>query len=151
MKTIFIPLFTAFVGSFGFALLFNVEKKNIFLASLGGLLSWGIYLIGFQSLQLPSMISVIFSAAFCQFYAENMARIRKVPATLFSITAAIPLIPGGSLYRTMYAVVMGNWENARLYGFATLQTTFGIAIGTSFVAAIFFILRQWKKKRKIKR
>ena len=33
-------------------------------------------------------------------YAEILARVVKCPATLFLVTAAVPLIPGGSLYNT---------------------------------------------------
>ena len=40
----FIQLLAAGVGSFGYALFFNVRGRDILLASLGGLISWGIYL-----------------------------------------------------------------------------------------------------------
>ena len=40
-----IQLVTAFTGSLGFALLFHVRKEKLLLASLGGLLAWGVYLL----------------------------------------------------------------------------------------------------------
>ena len=40
-----IQLITAFLGSLGFAMLFHVRREKLLLASLGGLLSWGVYLL----------------------------------------------------------------------------------------------------------
>ena len=43
-------LVTAFIGSWGFAMLFHVRREKLLLASLGGLLAWGVYLLaGFLS------------------------------------------------------------------------------------------------------
>ena len=42
---IIMQLATAFLGSLGFALLFQVRRKRLLLASLGGLLAWGVYLL----------------------------------------------------------------------------------------------------------
>ena len=45
MRDIVIQLVTAFAGSLGFALLFHVRREKLLLASLGGLLAWGVYLL----------------------------------------------------------------------------------------------------------
>ncbi len=39
-----IQLFAAFLGSLGFAVLFNIRGEKLVFAALGGLLSWGVYL-----------------------------------------------------------------------------------------------------------
>ena len=39
-----IQLASAFLGSMGFALLFHIRREKLLLASLGGLLTWGVYL-----------------------------------------------------------------------------------------------------------
>ena len=138
-----LQLIWAFLGSLGFALIFNVGKRHLPMASLGGLLAWGAYLIAENLLGTEVIVSAVIASAAAQIWAEGMARLFKAPTTMFSISAVVPLIPGGSLYRTMEAVVRGNWEEFSRFGFSTLQMTFGIAIGTSFVAA-FLIL--WKKR-----
>ena len=89
-----VELITAFLGSLGFALLFRVRREKLLLASLGGLLAWGIYLLmGFATDQ--DVVRYFAASVVLTVYGEIMARVVKCPATLFIVTASIPLIPGG--------------------------------------------------------
>ena len=36
---------TAFLGSLGFSLLYGLKRRHLLFASLGGLISWGMYLL----------------------------------------------------------------------------------------------------------
>ena len=102
-----LQLITAFLGSFGFSLLFHVRGKKLFFAALGGLLSWVFYLLlrpKVEALLIASILASCFSAA----YAEIMAWLVKAPATVFIIPSVIPLVPGGSLYYAMYSAVIGD-------------------------------------------
>ena len=45
MEEILIQLATAFLGSFGFSLVFGLRFRWVLHASLGGLCCWGIYLL----------------------------------------------------------------------------------------------------------
>ena len=140
-------LITAFFGSMGFSLIFNVSRKHLLPAYIGGLLSWIIYLLCVNLASLDLMTATIISAACCQIYAEIFARVMKCPTTVFYIPAVVPLIPGGSLYRTMYAAVYRNWDQFQEYGLQTLQVTLGIAVGISFVSGILYILTNSAKNR----
>ena len=53
---------------------------------------------------IPYFIASIFVAI----YAEVMARVNRAPAPIFLTAAAVPLIPGGSLYYTMAGLVNGD-------------------------------------------
>ncbi|MBP3730458.1 MAG: threonine/serine exporter family protein [Mailhella sp.] len=103
-----VQLATAFTGSIGFALLFNVPPARLFAAGFGGLLGWSVYLaIGpwYQGDVLR-----FFSASMCfTIYAECLARLKRTPSTVFLVPAAIPLVPGASLYRSMRFTVDGAW------------------------------------------
>ena len=69
-------------------------------------------------------------AGFCAaLYAEVLARCRNAPSTPFFITAAVPLIPGSTLYYCMNAVVSSNLLAAEHYGEQTFLAAFGIAGG----------------------
>lgn len=149
MKTIIIQLVASFLGSLGFSLLFNVEKKKLLPCSLGGVFIWGVYLICTHSLGLGDLAASAISAGACQLFAEGMARLMKAPTTIFCIPALVPLIPGGSLYRTMDAVIARDWEKFYTNGSATLQITFGIALGLSLISGLLFTLRKKKKIEKI--
>ena len=149
MKPILIQLTASFLGSLGFSLLFNVEKKKLLPCSLGGVFIWCVYLICTRSFRLGDLAASAISAGVCQLFAEGMARRMKAPTTVFCIPALVPLIPGGSLYRTMEAVIARDWDKFYTSGSATLQVTFGIALGLSLISGLLFTLRKKKKIEKI--
>jgi len=140
-------LLTAFFGSLGFSLIFNVGKRYLVPASLGGILSWAVYLLCYDYFHIDLMVSTVISAACCQIYAEILARIMKCPTTVFYIPAVVPLIPGGSLYNTMYAAVYKDWAQFQNYGMQTLQVTLGIAVGISFVSGILYVITKYAYRK----
>lgn len=147
METIIIQLLSAFVGSLGFALVFNNDKKTMLPATFGGMFGWAVYLV-FEATDIGVFLATIAAAAFCQLYSEVFSRVLKTPKTSIYITSIVPLVPGGSLYRTMYSAANSDWAMFRSYGATTLKVAFGIGIGASFVAAILLLLP--KKKKSVK-
>lgn len=139
MENAIIQLISGMLGSLGFSLVFNLNRKHLLAASLGGFLAWGVYLLCMSFLQMGVMSSTVTASIISQIYAEILARIYKTPTTVFVIPAVVPLIPGGSLYNTMYAAVMHDWTQFRFYGVQTLWGTLGIAIGLSFVSGILYV------------
>ncbi len=139
-------LVTAFLGSLGFALLFHVRREKLLLASLGGLLAWGVYLLMgyFSVLDAPRYFA---AAVVLTVYGEIMARLARCPATLFIVTAAIPLIPGGSLYQTMSYFMAQDNAAAAAQGFYTLVLAVSLAVGMLFPTSIFHLLRQLRHYR----
>ncbi len=146
MYAVFLQLLASFLGALGFSFIFNVEKKFLLFCSFGGILVWSAYLIASLSFRWDDLLSAAFSAAVCQLFGETMARILKAPTTTFCIPALVPLIPGGSLYRTMDAAISRDLSAFKAYGGATLKIAFGIAIGLSFASAFFLIFKKIAKK-----
>lgn len=144
-----IQLITSFFGSLGFALVFNVRKKNLLPCSLGGVICCGVYLIFFDALNEHLFLASLAAGAACQIYAEILARLLKAPATVFYITALIPMIPGGLLYRTMDAAVSRDWSQFARRGAETVYTTLGLAIGLSLVSGMLHLFRRRGKGKKI--
>ncbi len=139
MENAIIQMISGMLGSLGFSLVFNVGKKHLLPAALGGFLAWGVYLLCMSFPVMGVLMSTVIASVICQIYAEILARVYKAPTTVFVIPAVVPLIPGGSLYNTMYAAVMEDWVQFRYYGVQTLWGTLGIAIGLSFVSGILYI------------
>ena len=123
-----VQLITAFLGSMGFALVFHIRREKLVLASLGGLLTWGVYLAlsGWTEQDVPRFFIASVVAAI---YAEAMARAVKCPATLFLISASIPLIPGGSLYKTMQFFMEREYALCSAQGLNTMLLAMAIALG----------------------
>lgn len=147
MEKQIIQLICAFIGSFGFGMLFNVRKKAILPGAFGGLLCWLVYLVSINFTPNIFVASII-SSGFTALYSEILARFLKSPAIIFYIPAVVPLIPGSSLYYTMSSVVSGQWDNFRNFGLETVYFTFGIACGLSIVSAAIYILTRNKRCRK---
>ena len=145
MRDIVIQLVTAFAGSLGFALLFHVRREKLLLASLGGLLAWGVYLL--MGLATDQDVVRDFGASVAlAVYAESLARVVKCPATLFIVTASIPLIPGGSLYHTMQSFMEGNFSACSEQGLTTVLLAVAIAVGMLFPTSIFQLVRRIRQQ-----
>lgn len=144
-----IELITGTLGSVGFALLFGLKAKYIPFAALGGFLCWGLYLVGMQIWNVIFLAGFL-ASAFSALYGEIIARIKKAPATLFYITAVIPLIPGRALYYTFSNAVVRNWEQAKEFANLTLQYALSIAAGACIVWAISITIENVKKNKKSK-
>ena len=107
-------ILSAFVGSVGFALFFNMKGKQLAAAGIGGALTW----------------------IFVGLFAEIMARVGKAPATIFLTTAAVPLIPGGGLYYTMLGIVEKNEEVMLTNANNTITIALAIALGFIITAIV---------------
>lgn len=151
MDIIYIQLITGFLGTLGFALIFNVGRKHIIQASLCGFFGCGIYLLCVEVLKIDVLFSNVIASAFCALYSELFARILKTPTTVLFIPGIIPLIPGGALYNTMYAAVFEDWALVKQHGMVTLQTALGVAVGYSLVSAILYVLMNLARRKAIKK
>ena len=90
-----IQLITSLVGTLCFGILFNIRGLKLIFSAIGGLLSWGLFLI-FSMIISSEPINYFIVAATVSLYSEIMARILKTPAAPIVTTSLIPLIPGGS-------------------------------------------------------
>lgn len=146
MKSDIIQLIAAFFGAGGFALVFNVRPSLVIYGALGGLLSWGLFLL-MEDLIGNHFVACLVSSAFSAFYAEVMARIKKTPASVFFIPSLIPHVPGSSLFYCMSAALESDWNAFRSYGTDTLQYALGIACGISFTWAIWYMVQKYISDR----
>jgi len=130
MRGIIITLITASIGSLGFSLVFGLKKKHLLLATVGGFISWGIYLllmflIGGNHIFICCFFATVVGAL----YSDIIAHKVKAPALLFLLPMVIPLIPGSALYYTFLNFYLRNWNEAFNFGGKTLSFAFAIAAG----------------------
>ena len=143
-----LQLAAAFSGSMGFALLFQVRRGKLLLASLGGLLAWAVYL-ALRPVMPQDVPRFFVASVVLTIYAEILARVVKCPATLFLVTAAVPLIPGGSLYNTMRYFVQGDFAASSSQGLNTILLALAIAAGMIVPMSMFQLVRRvrvWRAK-----
>ncbi|MBQ8310526.1 MAG: threonine/serine exporter family protein [Clostridia bacterium] len=130
-----LQIITGFLGSLGFAILFNIRGKKLIFAALGGGVSWALFVL-LQFLTPNEALRYFIVAVLVSVYAEIMARVLKTPTTTFHMTALIPLIPGGSLYYTMASVFDGDLGDFLEKGLYTLELAVALALGIVIVTAI---------------
>ena len=141
MKAEIIQVLASFVGSFGFAVLYNLRGKKLCMAGISGMVSWN---------EMPStFVANLAAAAVATIYAETMARILKTPVTVFLITGIIPLVPGGNLYYTMNYVLAKQWHLFYLYGQKTMLIAVAVAAGIMTASSVYGICASvWKYCKK---
>ena len=130
-----VQIIAALVGSVGFAIFFKMKGKQNALAGIGGAVTWMVYLF-VQSFVTGYFVPYFAAAVFVAVYAEIMARINRAPATIFLTAAAVPLIPGGSLYYTMAGLVNKDEVLFTQSGEAAIVIALAIAMGFVVVAVI---------------
>lgn len=94
------------LGSIGFAVLFGIYDRKLFVIAAGSAAGWAVYLICAArgcSLFMALFVSSLFITAL----SEILARIMKTPVILLLVPILIPEIPGADLYYTMYYLVQG--------------------------------------------
>lgn len=128
MMDALIQLLAAGAGSLGFGMIFNARGRRLLWAALGGVISWGAYLLAMRFWPVEAGCCLI-AAFVLTVYGESMARLQRTPATVYVVAGAIPMVPGASLYRTMSAAVAGDAQAAIAGGAKTLLLAAAIAAG----------------------
>lgn len=123
-----IQILMGYLGSLGFNILFNIRGRKLFIASLGGFISWTVFLL-LEPLLPGEPIRYFLAATAITIYGEVFARIEKTPTTTFLVPSVIPLIPGGSLYYTMNYALNEQWDAFTDKAFYTLQLALALALG----------------------
>lgn len=132
----FLPCFFAFLACLGFCVPFNIRGMGAVLCSLGGGLSWLIYLIAGPLTGYHDLMQYFWSAVFLSFYAEGMARVRKCPATGYMLVAFLPLVPGAGIYNMMEFALNGDTEHFLTSGLHTLSIAGSLAVGVLVVSSL---------------
>ena len=146
MISILINSLHAIMATLGFGIIFNIRGKNLIFSSIGGGISWFFYLLT-KSLFSSIVLSMFIGAIVGSIYCEIMARVRKVPVTIFIICAIIPLVPGSGMYYAMYNSIIGNTSEFLNISISTISQALAIALGIIFVSSITKLITQIKKMK----
>lgn len=133
----------AFGGTLGCTFLINAPKKTALPASFTAMLGYSIYFI-MDAMGYGLISSYFFATVVVSIICEILARIMHMPATIFLLSALLPLVPGYNFYCAMLALVENNGPLAAVETFNSLQTVAAIAMGAA-VTSVFF--RAISKKR----
>lgn len=131
-------LSAAFVASIAFAILLRVNKRHLLLAGTGAAMTYLVYVIA--NTLVHSLFAAAFISTLCTaLYAEILARVRRAPTIVYTLTGVIPTVPGGDLYHAMRHLITGNVDGALVSFKATIEIGLGIAGGIVAMSIIFGI------------
>lgn len=127
------------LGTIAFALMFRVRKRHFVDCGVLGTITWLAYMICIKIWNNEAI--AVFVSGFAAVLASRvLAVLRRCPATVFLMTSLIPLLPGISLYRTIYYLLMGNAQISMHFGKLCFLTAFTIAVS---IAVVQQIPRNW--------
>ena len=144
LSTAILQLVTATLGSLCFSVIFNVRGRQLIFTTLGGFLSWAVYLV-LHAFGMHVVSCYFLSSVVITVYAEICARLRRTPATVFLVSAAIPLIPGSSLYATMVYAVHFNGPMFIQQGLQTLLLAGAISAGIILVSTVMHAISTYQR------
>ena len=121
-------------------------KRKILVTLLAFCLIASLCVVGAAASEAPAVsaptaggnvfLAALVSALVVCLWAETFARVRKAPATIFLIPGIIPLLPGGSLYYTMSALIATDMDQVLLKGKETGLMAMGIVVGILIASEI---------------
>ena len=129
----------------GFSIRVNLKGWKILLIALGGGLTWAFYLI-FLYFSKSLLFSVFCSVFLVCTYSEIMARLSKIPVSVFVTCVIIPLVPGSSLYYSMQAYIAGDSVVASQNLYKVLLISGTIALAIAVVSSITNLIFRMKNR-----
>ena len=126
-----IQIAASFVGSTGFAALYHLHGKKLWISGFGGMLCWASYL-GFQIVIENAFLTNLFATMAATAYAEYL------------ISAIIPMVPGGTLYYTMNYAIAKEWNLFYDFGQRTIMIAAAMAGGIMITSSFFKMISQMR-------
>lgn len=122
------------IAALGFAILFNVPKRTLFGCVIGGAAGHAIR-TGLMESGATIELATLAGATVIGFLGTYFARRCSAPAAIFTVSAAIPMVPGVFAYRAMLGLI--NLADAEVaFGQDILVETMINATKTGFILAV---------------
>lgn len=139
----------AALGTLGFSIIFYIHPRRLALATLGGLIAGGIYIITVRITD-SEFISTTLASFAATAFSEIAARKTMAPAVVYLVPGIITLVPGNALYYTMNSIVSENYTAAMQYGKTTIEVALGISGGLISASIIWALIQKKQLHRKMK-
>ena len=119
----------AFAGTWGFAVLYTVDKEQYLVSGMVGVLGWMVYLAAMRFGQFSAPVSTLFAAVMVCLLSRFAAVPTRCPAQIFIICGIFPLVPGAGLFWFSYYLTAGELDLSSHYGFLAVKVAIAIVLG----------------------
>lgn len=148
MRDVLISAIGAFGGTVGFAYLLDAPRRTILPTSLTGMLGFVIYVVLYRHLGRGIMLSHFAATVVVTVICEILARVMRLPSTVFLLTSLVPLVPGYNFYSAMLALVEDSGSRAASEGLTAVQIVAAIAVGAAVTSVCFRVLARRRRREK---
>lgn len=136
----------AFFAVASFTRILELPRRFLMWYGTAGALCWLVYLNVRDG--AGSKILAAFAAGLAvAVFSHLAARLLKAPVTVFLIPGILPLVPGASIYNSVYYMIQDNQPQSSHYLAETLQIAGAIAMAVFLVDSLFHMLRAGKNRR----
>lgn len=132
------------------SVLFNIQKRNIFLCAINGAICWTLYMVLTEN-NFSYIFSSLICALLCGILGEIFARWQKTPVNCYFIIGVIPLVPGLKIYQTMTYFINDDIKRGANEGIQALFMAIAIAVGLMIASSVSKIFRNIKAQKELKR
>ena len=126
----------SFMAVLSFGLVLEMPKRYLIWSGLTGAVCWLVYLLVKGS--TGSMIFGAFlSSLSVALMAHVFARRLRAPVNMFLVPGILPLVPGTSIYNSVYYIIRNQREESVYYLTETLQIAGAIALAVFLMDSLF--------------
>ena len=142
---------SSLIGTIGFALIFKISLRKLPIVAIGGLMTYIVYAAAIYIVPGNELFANFMAALFMAIFSESCARTIHAPAVVFLFPCAIPIVPGGALYRSMYGLLTGDnaafMKNISITGQVILGIALGLSVATLVWGTFSFVTHKLFKKK----
>lgn len=124
-----------FIGTIGYAVLFNIPKKFYLCCGFTGAAGWLIY-HAVVSMNASAVAASFFGTLAVVLTSRVLSVRKKCPIIIFLVSGILPLVPGAGIYYTVYYMVTNQLAEATQRGMESVKTAFAIVLGIVLVLSI---------------
>lgn len=132
---IFVQLIASFIAVVCFAFNLEVPKKYVPIAGLVGAVAWISYLIC-NYFNLPDILAYFISTLAVAILSVIFSKVFNAVSTIFLIPGILPTVPGIAMYKTIYAFINNNIQEAGYYLLQAIFIAGGIALAIFITESI---------------
>ena len=140
-----IEIISAFFVVFMFTVLLELPRKYAVDTAAAGALGWGMYLVVYDAVE-SSMMAAFGSTLVVALLSHIMARVKKVPVSVFLLSGTLPAVPGAAIYRTVYFFIHNDSAKCMHYLAETVQVAGAIAMAIFIMDSLFRLYQVYHKR-----
>lgn len=124
----------SFGGTIAFSVLYNVPMRYYGWCGTTGMVGWMVYY--FLKMDIRVGFAAFIATLVIVLISRVLAVYQKCPITIFLVSGVFPIIPGASIYYTVYYIVNDKLSMAADMGMVALEIAFAIVLGIAFMVSV---------------